>query len=216
MNQQTPGAGGYLNDSAGASRPALVVLHEWWGLNAQIRRVVDRFAEQGYVAFAPDLYRGVLPKTAEEAGQLVAAGDKAQWFSELTLAVKSFLPRKVGVVGFSMGGAFALATAALVPEVRACVSFYGVPWPGTADLSKIRARVLGHYVPVDHHVSPERLAQIEAELRSADVLVTLYRYDAQHSFFNEQLEGVYSAEAAALAWERTIAFLREVFGEDQR
>lgn len=216
MNQQASGARGYLNDSAGANRPALVVLHEWWGLNTQIRRVVDRFAEQGYAAFAPDLYHGVLPKTAEEAGQLVAAGDKAQWFSEISLAVKSFLPRKVGVVGFSMGGAFALAITALVPEVRACVSFYGVPWPGTADLSKIRARVLGHYVHVDHHVSPERLAQVEAELRSADVPVTLYRYDAQHSFFNEQLGGVYSAEAAALAWERTIAFLHEVFSEDQQ
>src|SRR5262249_49433308 len=99
---------------------------------------------------------------------------------------------------------------------RACVSFYGVPWPGTADLSKMRASVLGHYVHVDHHVSPERLTQVEAELRSADVPVTIYRYDAQHSFFNDQLEGIYSVEAAALAWKRTIAFLDEVFGEDQR
>ena len=120
------------------------------------------------------------------------------------------------VVGFSMGGAFALSIAALVPEVRACVSFYGAPWPGTVDLSKIRARVLGHYVQVDHHVSPERLAQVEAELRSADTPFTLHRYDAQHSFFNEQIDGVYSAEASALAWERTIAFLNEALGEDRR
>ena len=216
MNQQVLGTKGYLNDSAGAGRPALVVLHEMWGLNAQIRHVVDRFADQGYVAFAPDLYGGVVPKTPEEAWQLVEAGDKAQWFSEITLAVKSFLPRKIGMVGFSMGGAFALSIAALVPEVRACVSFYGAPWPGTVDLSKIRVRVLGHYVQVDHHVSPERLAQIEAELRSADTPFTLHRYDAQHSFFNEQIDGVYSAEASALAWERTIAFLNEALGEDRR
>jgi len=203
---------GYLNDSAGEGRPAVIVLHEWWGLNAQIRSVVDRFANEGFVAFAPDLYRGEVAQTPEEAQRLVVTGDKAQWVADLKLAVAAMQPRKVGVVGFSLGGAFALTTAALVPEVRACVPFYGIPRPESGDLTRIRARVLGHYAQVDEYYSPERVDELETTLRQADVATVLYRYDAQHSFFNEQLEGVYSAENAALAWDRTLAFLREVLG----
>jgi carboxymethylenebutenolidase len=202
---------GQLNDSAGEGRPALVIIHEWWGLNAQIRGVANRLAAEGYITFAMDLYHGKLPANAQQAQQLVDSGDKARWFADLSAAARGFLPRKVGVVGFSMGGAFALATAALVPDVCACVSFYGVPRPGT-DLSRTRARVLGHYARVDPHVSPERLEQIEAELRRADVSVTIHRYDAHHSFFNEQLEACYSAASAKLAWERTIAFLKGTLG----
>src|SRR5689334_20036177 len=108
MNNPT----GYLNDSAGAGRPALVIVHEWWGLNAHIRSVVDRFAKEGYVAHAVDLYRGALPQSVAEAQQMVANGDKARWMAELERAVTEQRPRNVGIVGFSMGGAFALATAA--------------------------------------------------------------------------------------------------------
>jgi carboxymethylenebutenolidase len=203
---------GYLNDSAGEGRPALLVLHEWWGVNAQIRAVVDRFAKEGFVAFAPDLYRGQVAETPEEAQRLVVTGDKAQWIADLKRAVAAMQPRKVGVVGFSIGGAFALTTAALIPEVRACVPFYGIPRPESGDLTRIRARVLGHYARVDAYYSPERVDELEATLRQADVATTLYRYDAQHSFFNEQRRDVYSPENATLAWDRTLAFLREVLG----
>ena len=112
------------------------------------------------------------------------------------------------MVGFSMGGAFALATAAMVPEVAACVSFYGVPRP-EVDLTKVRARVLGHYVPADEYVPAARLAEVEAELRRAQVPVTFHSYDAQHSFFNEEMSNVHSPENAQLAWKRTITFLNE-------
>jgi carboxymethylenebutenolidase len=202
------GTPGYLNDSAGEDRPALVIVHESWGLNAHIRGVVDRFASEGYLAFAADLYRGKVPETAAEAHQLVAAGDKAQWMADLGQAVAALLPRRVGVVGFSMGAAFALAVAAQVPDVRACVAFYGVPRPGM-DLTKTRASVLGHYVGNDAWVPAERLDQVEAELRSAGAPVTIHRYDAQHSFFDERRNDVHSPENAKVAWERTLAFLKD-------
>ena len=205
------GTPGVLNDSAGEGRPALVIVHESWGLNAHIRGVVDRFAKEGYVAFAADLYRGKVPQTAAEAQQLVAAGDKAQWMADLEQAVAALLPRKVGVVGFSMGAAFALSVAARVPEVSACVAFYGVPRP-EVDLTKTRARVLGHYVDNDSWVPAERLDQVEAELRRAGVPVTVHRYDAQHSFFDERRNDVYSPENAKVAWERTLAFLKDALG----
>ena len=200
---------GYLNDSAGNGRPSLIVIHEWWGANAQIRGVVDRFANEGYVAFAPDLYRGKVAKTPEEAQRLVESGDKAQWLRDLELAVAALLPRKVGVVGFSLGGALALTTAAHVPDVRACVPFYGIPRPESADLTKIRARVLGHYARVDEYYSPERVDELETALQRAGVAATIYRYDARHSFFNEENEQVYSRDSARLAWDRTLAFLEE-------
>jgi carboxymethylenebutenolidase len=202
---------GYLNDSAGQGRPALVIIHESWGLNAHIRDVVDRFANEGYVAHAVDLYRGKVPQSAAEAQQLVVAGDKAQWISDLEAAVTAMRPRKVGVVGFSMGAAFALATAGRVPDLRACVAFYGVPRP-EVDLSKTRASVLGHYVGNDAWVPSERLGQVEAELQRAGVPVTLHQYDAQHSFFDERRSDVHSPENAKVAWQRTLAFLEEALG----
>lgn len=205
------GLSGYLNAEAGPGRPAVLVIHEMWGLNPQIRGVVDRLAKEGFVAFGVDLYRGKVPSSPQEAQELVRAGDKTQWFADLRAAARALLPFKAGVVGFSMGGAFALATAALVTEVAACVSFYGVPRP-EVDLTKVRARVLGHYVPHDEYVPPERLAEVEAELRRAPVPVTFHSYDAHHSFFNEGMSAVYSPENAKVAWERTVAFLRETLG----
>lgn len=202
------GLPGYLNDSAGVDRPGVVVIHEMWGLNQQIRGVVDRFANAGFVAFGVDLYGGKVANSAQEAEALVRSGDKARWFADLQRAARALLPSKVGVVGFSMGGAFALATAAMVPAVSACVPFYGVPRP-EVDLTKVRAPVLGHYVPVDEHVPRERLLEVEAQLRRAPVPVTFHSYDARHSFFNEHLSQVYSPENAQLAWERTIAFLKQ-------
>ncbi|HWB75344.1 MAG TPA: dienelactone hydrolase family protein [Nannocystaceae bacterium] len=203
---------GYYNDSAGEGRAALLVLHEWWGVNAQIRGVVDRFAREGYVAFAPDLYRGRVAETPEAAQQLVASGDKAQWIADLERAVAALRPRKIGVVGFSLGGAFALTLAARMPELRACVAFYGIPRPESADLGKIRARVLGHYARVDTWYSEAQVDEFEATLRRADVAATFHRYDAQHSFFNEALTAVHSAEDSRVAWDRTLAFLRDALG----
>ena len=202
------GLSGYLNDSAGVGRPRVLIIHEMWGFNQQMRGVVDRLAKAGFVAFGVDLYRGKVPTSPQEAQELVRTGDKARWFAELRRAAMALLPAKVGVVGFSMGGAFALATAAMVPEVSACVSFYGVPRP-EVDLTKVRAPVLGHYVPADEYVPAQRLAEVEAELRRAPVPVTFHSYDARHSFFNEQIRDVHSPENAQLAWERTIAFLNE-------
>lgn len=202
------GLPGYLNDSAGVDRPGVLVIHEMWGLTQQIRGVVDRLAHEGFVAFGVDLYGGKVAHNTQEAEALVRSGDKARWFADLQRAARALLPSKVGVVGFSMGGAFALATAAMVPELSACVPFYGVPRPDV-DLTKVRAPVLGHYVPVDEHVPRERLLEVEAQLRRAPVPVTFHSYEARHSFFNEHLSGVYSPENAQLAWDRTIAFLKQ-------
>ena len=92
------------------------------------------------------------------------------------------------------------------------VAFYGIPRAESVDVGRIRGRVLGHYARSDTWYSAEQVDELEATLRRADVAARFHRYDAQHSFFNERLEAVHSPEHARVAWDRTLAFLREVLG----
>jgi carboxymethylenebutenolidase len=206
---------GFLDDSAGGGAPALIVIHEWWGLNEQVRGVARRLAADGFCAFAVDLFGGTVAKDAEEARALMQALDTKRALADLHAAVKALAARssgRVGVLGFCMGGAYALATAAHNPEVKAAVAFYGIPSPQLADVSRIAGQVLGHYASRDTHVSPERVDALEKTLAKAGVQATLYRYEADHAFANEKRPEVYAPEAAALAWSRTLAFLHRVLG----
>ncbi len=206
---------GFLDDSAGAGVPAVLVLHEWWGLNEQVRGVVRRLAQDGFLAFAVDLYLGKVTKDAAEAAALLQELDATRALGEARAAVQALrVPSlgRVGVLGFCMGGSYALATAAHNPEVKAVVAFYGIPSAALADVSRISAKVLGHYASRDRSVSPERVDALERTLRAAGVQATLYRYEADHAFANEQRPAVYAPEAAQLAWQRTLAFLHAELG----
>jgi carboxymethylenebutenolidase len=201
---------GFLDDSAGKAAPAVMVIHEWWGLNDQVRGIVGRLAAEGFQAFAVDLYRGKVVTDAAEASALMQALDAKQALATLHDAVQALLPRsggRVGVMGFCMGGAWALAAAAHDAEVKAAVAFYGIPSPAVADVARIRAKVLGHYASRDEHVSPKRVDALEKALAAAGVTATLHRYVADHAFANERRPEVYAPEAARLAWQRTVAFL---------
>jgi carboxymethylenebutenolidase len=201
---------GLLDDSAGPGAPAVIVIHEWWGLNEQVRGLARRLAADGFCAFAVDLYQGTLAKDAAQAAALMAALDAKRTLAELHAAVQALLQKasgRVGVMGFCMGGAYALATAAHDSEVKAVVAYYGIPKPEVADVRRIRAKVLGHYASRDEHVSPERVDALQKTLQKAHVTATLYRYEADHAFANEKRPEVYAPEAAELAWKRTLAFL---------
>jgi carboxymethylenebutenolidase len=201
---------GFLDASAGAKAPAVIVIHEWWGLNDQVRGIARRLAAEGFQAFAIDLYRGTLAKDSAQAAALMQALDAKQALGDLHAAVQALLPAsagRVGTLGFCMGGAYALATAAHNSEVLAAVAYYGIPKPELADVKRIRAQVLGHYASRDRSVSPERVDGLEKALQEANVKATLYRYEADHAFANETRPEVYAPEAAELAWKRTLAFL---------
>jgi carboxymethylenebutenolidase len=202
---------GYLNASAGPGKPALIVVHEWWGLNAQIRATADRYAKEGFNVFAADLYHGQLATDAQGAERLMNGLDWGRAMKDLGDAVAALRAKlgevKVGITGFCMGGAVTLAAASNLPNAfAAAVPYYGIP-PG-ADLSKIRAKVLGHFANVDDWCSPDRVNQLEQTLKGAGVQAELHRYDAQHAFANEQRPEVYSKKDAELAWQRSVAFLR--------
>jgi len=209
------GLAGVFEDSAGATAPAILLVHEWWGLNDQVRGVARRLAPEGFQVFCVDLYGGTVATDAAEAAARMQALDARVALAELHAAVHALLPRcngALGVLGYCMGGAYALATAAHNPEVKAAVAFYGIPSAAMADVSRISGQVLGHYASRDRSVTPERVDALERTLHAAGVQATLYRYAADHAFANERRPEVYAPEAAALAWQRTLAFFHEVLG----
>src|SRR5262245_30198592 len=142
---------GYLaRPSAGEPKPAVVVIQEWWGLNDHIKDVANRFAEQGYVALAPDLYKGVVVTEPDEAMKLVMELDMAEAVREIQHGI-DFLQgqdyvagEKVGIVGFCMGGGLALQTALAEDNLGAAVAFYGRPLPPD-QAGQVKAPVLGLY-----------------------------------------------------------------------
>jgi carboxymethylenebutenolidase len=213
-------ASGYLAVPPNDEGPGVVVIQEWWGLVPHIRDVADRFAAEGFVALAPDLYGGKKTTEPDEAGKEMMALQFPKATKDMSGAVDELLRRSsgdhVGVVGFCMGGGLAIVLAAARPDaVAACVPFYGlIPWPDAApDYSAISASILGHYAAGDSFFTPEAARSLEAELKGLgkDVTVEIYE-DTDHAFFNDTRPEVYNADASALAWSRTIDFLHSRLG----
>jgi len=218
----------YLAEPANpANSPGLVVIQEWWGLNDQIRGVADRFAQAGYRALVPDLYRGKSTIDAEEASHLMDSlnfGDAAgQDVRGALQYLKASGSAKAGVTGFCMGGALTVLSAVHVPEVDAGVSWYGYPPLEFVDAAKIKAPLMGHWALHDVPFPIDGVGKLEEKLRAAGAAYEFYRYDAKHAFFNETQVGdkkllpmiEYQPEAAALAWQRTLKFFDQHLGMDR-
>jgi len=215
-------ARGYLATPVSGSGPGVVVIQEWWGLVPHVMDVCDRFAAEGFVALAPDLYAGKQAALSEpdEAGKLMMAMELGRAAKDMSGAVDEVARRGsgsgAGVVGFCMGGGLALVLACQRPdEVAACVPFYGIiPWPDAQpDYSAMNAAVLAHIAEKDGWFGPEAAAELESTLRSLGKDVEFHVYPgADHAFFNDTRPEVYDAAAAASAWERTVAFLHSRLG----
>lgn len=194
--------------------PAVVIIHEWWGVNDQIRSLADRWAEAGFIALAPDLYHGKVIEIgkADQAQAAMSALDFGRAVQEIGAAVARLQkdPRstgKVAVTGYCMGGALTLATACNVAGLSAAVPYYGMP-PG-ADWSKVTAPVQGHFAQHDDWATVDGAKKIQAALAEHGKQMELHVYDAQHAFCNDRRPEVYNAAAAKQAWERTLAFVRK-------
>ena len=207
---------GYLSIPQSGSGPAVVVIQEWWGLVDHIKDVCDRFAADGFVALAPDLFHGKTTKSPDEAGKLMMALRIDEAEKDLSGAVNYLLQQaftasgSVGVVGFCMGGALSLYTATKNVDVGACVVFYGGHPNVKPDLPKLYAPMLGLYAERDGFVTPDSVRELESKLRALGKPVEVHVYpETDHAFFNDTRPEVYNAEAAADAWRRTIEFLRK-------
>jgi len=174
--------------------------------------VCDRLAEQGYTALGLDYYDGRVGATVEEA-QVLQEGVESDMdvMSAMVAAAKDHLVslrpgRPVGLMGFSMGTDWAVITAASDPDAAATVLFYG-GWVG--DFSNMKSRVLGHYAEHDEYQSPQRTAGMVENMQAAGVDVTIYNYPGTAHWFMEEDRPEYNPSAAALAWERTLEFLKQ-------
>ncbi len=207
-------ANGYLGAPPGAGRyPAVVVLQEWWGLNDNIKALAERFAGEGFVALAPDLYAGRATSEPDEARKLAMNLDMERAVKDMLGAVNylSGLPNttKIGVVGFCMGGSLALLLAARTPRIGAAVSFYGGRPLGEEDAREIDCPILAFYGGRDRGIPPERIEENRAMWTRNAIMHEIVVYpNADHAFFNETRPAVYDPEAAADAWGRTLRFLR--------
>jgi len=211
---------GYLALPPSGTGPGVIVIQEWWGLVPHIEDVCDRLAAEGFVALAPDLYRGKKASEPDEAGKEMMALQLDRAGKDMSGAVDELRRRsaadKVGVVGFCMGGGLALVLATQRPDaVDACVAFYGlVPWPDAQpDYSKLSAAVLLHVAGNDEYFSPEAARALEEQLGQMGKQVELHVYDGtDHAFFNDTRPEVYDAGASATAWARTIDFFHTCLG----
>lgn len=208
---------GHLSEAKGPNAPGVVVIQEWWGLQGQIQAVCDRFAEAGYTALAPDLFGGkVIPyhDKAAASATMSSLDFGRSTDQEVRGAVRHLAARggKVGLTGFCMGGALTVIGAARIPELSAAVCFYGLPPEKVAAPEDIRVPFQGHFARHDDWCTPEIVDAFERRLRAAKKTFELHRYEAHHAFMNSERREVYSADAAKLAWERTLAFFRRHLG----
>ncbi len=206
---------GFLALPRTQARQGVLVLHPWWGLNETMRAFCSRLADEGFLAFAPDLYHGKIASSIKDAESLVRTLDSTLAMADISLAV-AFLGERVGqadsglaAVGFSLGASYALELSVADPDrIRAVVVFYGT---GPGDYSASKSEYLGHFAEADEYEPRSAVDELEGALRRAGRPTTFYHYSGTgHWFFEEDRRDAYNQQAAALAWERTLGFLRRL------
>jgi carboxymethylenebutenolidase len=204
---------GYEAVPEGSSAGSVLIVHEWFGLNDNMRAHADQFAALGFHALAVDLFDGQVAGDAASARRLAAGlnTDHAMQVMEGAIDYVRSRPNatgKVGIAGFCLGGAVALAAASRRDDVSATVTFGGLPAPQYADVSRISAPVMGHYGLRDPVLPIAHPKAVFAALSAAGKRAWLHEYDAGHAFMRSTSQS-YRANVAELAWQRTAGLFRE-------
>jgi carboxymethylenebutenolidase len=206
---------GYLAEPE-AEGPGVIVIHEWWGLDDSMRKMVDRFAGEGFVALCPDLYEGETTEQPDEAEQKLMALNMDEAVKQMRGGVKRVLESekcngRVGAVGFCAGGGLAVWAAAEDPDITAAVTYYYVMPHGKPDFSKVNGPVLGHFGTEDEFIPPDAARELEQEMNSAGIETTFEFYEGGgHAFANDHDRlGTYNEKFAEQAWRKTVGFLKQ-------
>jgi carboxymethylenebutenolidase len=209
-------AGAFVAWPAGRQvAPGIVVVHEWWGLNGQIREVARKLSSQGYLAIVPDLYHGKVASDPMKAHELMRGLEDAEALGTLEAAVAwvRAQPRaaksRVGVLGFCMGGGLAQGLALQDPGVSAAVMFYGGPQTDPEKLAKLKGALQAHFGEQDEGIPMKRVDEFRAAFQKAGRSAEIYVYPgAGHAFMHDGLPS-YRPDAARQAWARTLAFFQK-------
>jgi carboxymethylenebutenolidase len=192
--------------------PAIIVIHEWWGLNPNIQHWADRLAGIGWAALAIDLYSGVVATDRDTAMKAMKSVDDAKAHATIHAAME-FLksdPRiqapKRAVIGWCFGGGWSLQTALAEPGLDGAIMYYGHPEFDPTKLAAIKGKLLGVFGNKDEGITPADVNKFEAALKQAGVKAEIHRYDADHAFANPS-NPKYDQKNAADAWTKVEAFL---------
>lgn len=206
---------GYLAVPGGPGlHPALVVIQEWWGLNAWVKEQARDFAQAGYVALAPDLYHGKIATTPTEARKLMQSMPRERAIRDLKAAydfvamMPNVNPDKIGSIGWCMGGGLSLQLAIHEPRLAACVVNYGSLPTDPAMIKKIQTPVLGNFGADDRGIPPSAVRAFAKAMKAAGKEFNARIFaGAGHAFENPNNKGRYRPDAAREARDRTLAFL---------
>jgi carboxymethylenebutenolidase len=209
-------ASGYLAAADTGKGPGIVVIQEWWGLVDHIKDVCNRFAKAGFTALAPDLYDGKATKSPDEAGKIMMALNIDEAAKKLNGAIEylsgheAVSAKKVGVVGFCMGGQLALYAATINQKVGAAVDYYGIHPHVKPDFSKLSGPVLGFFGEKDKTTPKESVEGLAQQLKEAGKPYEFHTYPGtNHAFFNDTRPEVYDSVAAKETWDKMTVFFRK-------
>lgn len=194
--------------------PALIVIHEWWGLNDWVKEQASKLSDQGYVALAIDLYRGKVADTPDMAHELMRGLPQDRAIRDLKAAFDFLAARadvkknRIGSIGWCMGGGYSLDAAIAEPELAASVINYGHLATDPADMKKIQAPILGSFGGQDRGITPDDVKKFQQAMEQLGKKIEVKIYpDAGHAFENSTNKQTYRADDATDAWQRTVAFL---------
>jgi carboxymethylenebutenolidase len=213
------GASGYLALPTRANGGAVIVIQEWWGVDDWVREQADRFAQQGYVALAVDLYRGRTAASADEAHELMRGLPEDRAMTDLKagfdyLAGRDEVdPKRIGAIGWCMGGGYALALASAEPRLAASVINYGRLISDPATIGAIKPPILGNFGGADRGIPAEDVRRFAAALNAAKGRADFKIYEgAGHAFMNPNNQAGYDASVSANAWQRIDEFFGRTIG----
>jgi carboxymethylenebutenolidase len=198
-----------------AATAAVILIHEWWGINDHIRDLAGRYAKEGYICVAPDLFRGKVTRDAAEASRLMHELDTVDGLETISEAIvttrQDLGAEKIGITGYCMGGTYALRAACEIDELAAAAAFYG-DIPEEKVLMKLKVPTIFFAGTRDNWINPEKVEVLKKAGREFSLPIEVVSYDADHAFFNDTRPEVYDATAAKDAWQKVLAHFRKFLG----
>jgi carboxymethylenebutenolidase len=203
-----------LPEEENSNDRAIIIIHEYWGLNDHIKDIAERYASEGFTAIAPDLFRGKVAKTPDEATKLMNALELEDGLDTInktiTTASEKYKILQFGITGFCMGGTFALQAVCHLEGLSAAAPFYG-DIPDEMTLKNLKTPVIFISGTLDKWINPQKVGEMEKIAKTNTLPIESVKYEADHAFFNDTRPEVYDEEAAKDAWSKVTDFFHKTF-----